>query len=254
MIRALFIALLASIMAAHANPASDGRVREGIGDFTTAYHDWSSDGFTVAAGKFLVATKADPRSARAFYWLGTARFHLMLHLRNQQPPKNNAADNSMDDAITALEGALDLAPDHAECHALLGTLYGMKIQGGLLRAIRYGPGVQNHRKQALRNGADNPRVRYLLGTCLFHTAGDADDYRAALDEFLTAEKLFIAESAREPQPLAPRWGLGTCRTFIGRTLVELGQKERAAEYFRKALAEQPNDHIARAELAKTSSP
>lgn len=254
MIRALFIALIASIMAAHGNPVSDGHIREGIGDFNTAYLDWDAGGFTKAAGKFFTATKADPRSSRAFYWLGTARFHLMLQLRNQQPPKNDAADAAMDEAIGALETALELSPDDAECHALLGTLYGMKIQGGLLRAIRYGPGVQSHRKQALRNGAENPRVRYLLGTCLFHTAGDADGYREALDEFLTAEKLFTAESQREAAPLAPRWGLGTCRTFIGRTLVALGQKDRAADYFRKALAEHPNDHIARAELAKISPP
>jgi tetratricopeptide (TPR) repeat protein len=254
MIRALFIALLASIMAAHGNPVSDGHIREGIGDFNTAYRAWDAGGFTKAEEKFLAATKADPHSSRAFYWLGTARFHLMLQLRNQQPPKTDAADAAMENAIGSLETALELSPDDAECHALLGTLYGMKIQGGLLRAIRYGPGVQSHRKQALQKGVENPRVRYLLGTCLFHTTDDAEGYREALQEFLTAEKLFVAESQREAGPLAPRWGLGTCRTFIGRTLVKLGENNRAADYFRKALAEQPNDHIARAELEKLTHP
>lgn len=254
MIRALVITLLASILTVHANTASDPHLRAGIEDFTTAYRDWNADGFAKAAGNFRKATAADPHSARAFYWLGTARFHLMLHHRNRQPPKNDAADAAMDDAITALEDALDLAPDHAECHALLGTLYGMKIQGSLLRAIRYGPKVQNHQKQALGHGGNNPRVRYLLGTGLFHTAKDADGYREALDALLAAEKLFIAESGQAPEPFAPRWGQSSCRTFIGCALVKLGENGRAAEYFRKALVEHPNDHIARTELAKIPPP
>jgi tetratricopeptide (TPR) repeat protein len=254
MIRALIIALLCPVLKLHANTISDVQVQEGIGVFTTAYRAWDAEGFTRAEEKFLAATKADPHSSRAFYWLGTARFHLMLQLKNQQTPHPEAAQAAMEDAIGSLETALTLAPDDAECHALLGTLYGIKIQGGLLRSIRYGPGVQSHRKQALLNGAENPRVRYLLGTCLFHTAGDENEYREALQEFLTAEKLFVAECQREAEPLAPRWGLGTCRTFIGRTLVKLGEKDRAADYFRKALAELPNDHIARAELAQISSP
>lgn len=254
MIRALVIALLASVLTVHADETADSHVLAGIREFTTAYRAWDDSGFAKAAGNFRMATTADPHSARAFYWLGAARFHRMLHLKNQQPPKTDAADAAMEDAIAALESALTLTPDHAECHALLGTLYGMKIQGGLLRAIRYGPKVQSHQKQALRHGGSNPRVRYLLGTGLFHTAKNADGYREALDALLAAEKLFIAESKQAPEPFAPRWGLSSCRTFIGRALVKLGEKERATEYFRKALAEHPNDHIARAELARITSP
>jgi tetratricopeptide (TPR) repeat protein len=254
MIRALAIALLASILTVHANTASDPLVRAGIEKFTAAYRDWDADGFAKSALDFRKATDADPHSALAFYWLGAARFHRMLHLRNQETPKSDEADEAMQHAIEAFETALTMTPGDAECHALLGTLYGMKIQGGLLRAIRYGPRVQNHQKEALRNGRSNPRVRYLLGTGLFHTAKDEPGYRQALEELIAAEKLFITESEKAPAPFAPRWGLSSCRTFIGRTLVILGEKERAAEYFRKALAEHPNDHIARAELSRISCP
>jgi tetratricopeptide (TPR) repeat protein len=254
MIRALAITLLACIPMVRANQASDQHLRTGIQQFTTAYREWDADGFTKAAAEFRTATAADPQSAPAYYWLGTARFHRMLHLRNQQPPMTGAADDAMQHAIEALETALTLAPDHAESQALLGTLYGMKIQGSLFRAIRYGPRVQDHQKQALCNGGKNPRVRYLLGTGLFHTADDADGLREALDTLLAAEKLFIAESRQAPEPFAPRWGLSSCRTFIGRTLVKLGDKNRAAEYFRKALSDHPNDHVARSELAKITAP
>jgi tetratricopeptide (TPR) repeat protein len=252
MIRAMVIALFASILTVHANETADAHTRAGIEKFNEAYCAWDAAGFVKAAGDFRMATAADPRSIQAFYWLGAARFHLMLQLRNQQPPKSAAADAAMDKAIEALETCLTLAPDHPECHALLGTLYGMKIQGGLLRAIRYGPQVQNHQKQALRCGGNNPRVRYLIGTGLYHTAKDADSYHEALDALLAAEKLFIAEAKRPPDPLAPHWGLSSCHTFIGRSLVKLGKKDRAADYFRKALLQHPNDRIARQELARIS--
>jgi tetratricopeptide (TPR) repeat protein len=254
MIRDLTISLFALILTVHADESADSRILTGIGDFTAAYRAWDNAGFAKAEENFRMATTADRHSPLAFYWLGTARFHRMLHYRNQRPPRTDAADAAMENAIAAFETALTFAPDHAECHALLGTLYGMKIQGGLLRAIRYGPKVQSHQKQALRHGGNNPRVRYLLGTGLFHTAKDANGYREALNTLLTAEKLFIAESKQAPTPLAPRWGISSCRTFIGRTLVALGEKDRAAEYFRKSLAEHPNDHIARTELAKLANP
>ena len=60
------------------------------------------------------------------------------------PQRTNtlAADAAMDAALAALETAVKLDERHAESHALLGTLYGMKINGNLLRAARFGPRVR----------------------------------------------------------------------------------------------------------------
>lgn len=247
-------ALSATLVMAFADESPARPAEAGVARFTAAYQAWDASGFAGAAGCFRAACSENPRSAVNFYWLGTAEFHRMLHCRNRPRPDTEEADAAMDKAIAALETAVTIDPHHAESHALLGTLYGMKIQGSLIRAIRYGPSVQEHRKQALRSGAANPRVRYLSGTGLFHTAKDAGGYREALDELLAAEKRFIAEAGVPPAPLAPRWGFASCRTFIGRTLLKLGDKARAAEYFRKALAQHPNDHIARAELEKLTRP
>jgi tetratricopeptide (TPR) repeat protein len=156
----------------------------------------------------------------------------------------------MDAALRALEVAVGLDERHAESHALLGTLYGMKIDGNLLRAARFGPRVQKHRKQALALGAENPRVRYLLGTCQFHTAKKTAAQREALASFLAAEKLFVAEARRPAGPLEPRWGRSSCLTFIGRTYELLGQRAEAAGYFRQALAEHPADFLAQEGLAR----
>ena len=101
-------------------------------------------------------------------------------------------------------------------------------------------------------GAQNPRVRYLLGTCQFHTAKKPAAQREALATLLSAEKLFAAEAQRAAGPLEPRWGRSSCLTFIGRTYELLGQRAEAADYFRKALAEHPADHVAKEGLARVT--
>jgi tetratricopeptide (TPR) repeat protein len=224
----------------------------GVREFTRACQAWDGAGFLTAARWFEQAVAAAPESATNFYWLGTAHFHRVLHLRHQAAPDADPAelDRAMDAALAALGRAVKLDPCHAESHALLGTLYGMKIDGNLMRALRFGPRVEKHRKAALEHGPDNPRVRYLLGTCQFHTAKKPAAWREALTTLLAAEQLFAAEAQRPATPIEPRWGHASCLTFIGLTYEKLGQGERAAEYFRRALALQPMDHRAQAGLSR----
>jgi len=253
MIRALAIGILATAMVVHADEAADQLTRAGIGEFNAAFQAWDGGRFAKAAHHFKQAAKKNPKSTAAHYWQGTASFHRMLQIQSESKPDVHTAHAAMDEAIHALETAVTLDPHHAESHALLGTLYGMKIQGGIFNAIRFGPRVQNHQKHALQSGGDNPRVRYLLGTGRFHTAKNHAAYREALHTLLAAEKLFIAEAKRPPKPLDPRWGLSSCRTFIGLAYLKLGEQAHAAQYFRKALADHPNDHVAARELAKINS-
>jgi tetratricopeptide (TPR) repeat protein len=226
----------------------------GIREFTTAYQDWDSQRFGAAAGLFRQAATNTPASCTNYYWLGAAEFHRMLQLRSlpAMPTNTLAADAAMDAALAALETAVKLDEHHAESHALLGTLYGMKINGNLLRGARFGPRVARHQKKAMEFGAQNPRVRYLLGTCQFHTATRPSAQREALATLLLAEKLFAAEAKNANGPLDPRWGRSSCLTFIGRTYELLGQRAEAAGYFRKALAEHPADHVAKEGLARTA--
>lgn len=249
MIRILTIAILAVTHATAADPAAERLTRSGVAAFREAYRAWDADGFRKAAGQFGQAAKHDPADPRIHYWRGTAWFHLMLQLRSQQPPREKTAEEAMEEAIKSLEAAVRLDPWDAESHAMLGTLYGMKIHGGMLRAIRYGPRVQEHQKQALAHGARNPRVRYLLGAARFHTAENQADFRQALATLQEAEKFFSAEGATAREnSTAPRWGRSSCLTFIGRSYLRLGDRKNAAAYFRKALAAHPNDHVAKREL------
>jgi tetratricopeptide (TPR) repeat protein len=246
------IGLFLSTCLAWADEKSDFLTKAGIKEFAAAYDKWDAVGFATAAGLFEQACASAPHSCTNYYWLGAAQFHRMLQLRSLPPSRTNtlAAAAAMDAALAAIETAVDLDERHAESHALLGTLYGMKIDGNLLRAARFGPRVQKHRKKAMELGADNPRVRYLLGTCQFHTARKTAALRETLASFLAAEKLFVAEARRPAGPLEPRWGHSSCLTFVGRTYELLGQRAEAAGYFRQALAEHPADFLAKEGLAR----
>ena len=246
--------MVIAALLARADDRADELTAAGIAEFTVAYQVWDGQRFAAAAELFRQATTNAPGSSTNFYWLGAAQFHRMLQLRGLPASSTNtlAATAAMDAALAALSSAVKLDERHAESHAILGTLYGMKIDGNLVRGLRFGPRVQKHRNQAMEFGADNPRVRYLLGTCQFHTAKKPAAQREALVSFRTADKLFAAEAQRASGPLEPRWGRSTCLTFIGRTYELLGQRTEAADYFRKALALHPVDHMAKEGLARVT--
>ncbi len=249
------LAVLFTALSARADAAADELAVAGVVEFTAAYRAWDGARFATAAELFRQASTNAPASATNFYWLGVAQFHRMLQIQHQPAPVTNLADASiaMEAAIAALNRAVKLDPRHAVSHAPLGTIYGMKIDGNLVRAAWYGPRVEKHRKAALEFGAENPRVRYLLGTCQFFTAKKPAAWREALATFLAAEKLFTAEAQRPTAPLEPRWGYTSCLTFIGRTYEQLGQRKEAEDYFRKALARQPSDHLAKKGLARVTA-
>jgi tetratricopeptide (TPR) repeat protein len=255
MIRPVFILVLSAALGAHAESAADKLTAAGIAEFRAAYEAWDGARFTAASETFRRATTNASATVTNFYWLGAAEFHRMLQLQNSPGSATNEAWSvaAREAAVDALKTAVTLDQHHAESQALLGTLYGMKINGNLVRGLRFGPRVQKHQRLALATGADNPRVQYLLGMCQFHTAKDPAAWREALATLLAAEKLFASEAKATTAPLAPRWGHDSCLTFIGRTYELLGQPKEAADYFRRALAIHPQDHLAQAGLKRVGA-
>lgn len=258
MFRPLLISLLATVTFASAAESSASAPAEtpaelandGIAEFNASLKSWDAAGFEKAAELFGKASKIEPSSVTYKYWKGISQFHRMLQIESQPGGKESPhAQSALEAAMEAFDQALELEADHAECHALLATLFGMKIHSNMLNAVRYGPMLQQHQKEAVRLGANNPRVKYLLGVGLLHTAKDNDAKRKALETLLAAEKLFAEEVAQSGSPLSPRWGSVSCRTFIGVAYKMLGRNAEAIDYFNRALAEHPSDHVARQELS-----
>ncbi len=255
MIRFVSILILLAALPARAQSAADEMTVAGIARFAAAYQAWDGAQFAAAAETCRRASANPSATATNFYWLGTVEFHRMLQLQSSRGGETNksASAAALDSAVDALTSALKLNERHAESHALLGTLYGMKIDGSLLRGMRFGPRVQKHQELALTWGADNPRVRYLLGMCQFHIAKKPAAWRETLATLLAADQCFAAEGRTVAAPLEPRWGRDSCLTFIGRTYELLGQRMEAADYFRRALAIHPQDHIAQDGLKRVAA-
>lgn len=249
----ILIGLLASL-SVQASAASNNLSAAGIAEFTAAYQAWDGARFGAATELFQRATTNAPANVTNFYWLGTARFHRMLQLQTAPANRTNeaAAKAALDAAVEALTTAVRLDEGHAGSHALLGTVYGMKINGSLLRGAKFGPRVAKHQELAMKHGASDPRVQYLLGMCQFHTAKKPAAWREALTTLLKAEQLFETEAKTATAPLEPRWGYDSCLTFIGRAYEAVGQNQQAAEYFRKALAIHPQDTLAQAGLKRVA--
>jgi tetratricopeptide (TPR) repeat protein len=255
MFRANFILIgLMATLSVHASAASNDLSAAGVAEFTAAYQAWDGPRFAKAVNLFQRACANDATTATNYYWLGVAEFHRMLHVLGlpASETKKIAAGIALDAAVEALTQAVKLDASHAESHALLGTLYGMKISDNVLSAAWLGPGVQREQKLALVNGAKNPRVQYLMGMAQFHTALRDASRREALATLLAAEKLFETEARTPPGPLEPRWGHDSCLTFIGSSYEKLGQRAEAEAYFRKALAMHPQDGLAQAGLKRVT--
>lgn len=253
-IRTLVAVLLASTAAVRGDAPAAQLLEGGVAKFNAAFQAWDDKGFQTAADDFQRAATRDPRSAAARYWEGVALFHRMLRLRNPPSgkPDETTAATAADGALRAFEAALAIDPAHAESHALAATLYGMKIHGAFFGAVRYGPKVQRHLKQALAHGPENPRVVYLHGVGLLHNASDEASRRAALATLQTAEKHFAREAARPPRPLEPRWGRSSCLTFIGKAHEALGEPHEALASYRRARAMHRADRIAADAVARLS--
>ena len=249
MIRLVVILFLSCATLSRADSVADKLTASGIAEFTAAYQAWDGAGFARAAALFRQAGTNDTAGVTNLYWLGVAEFHRMLQLQTVAA-QEEAIDAARNSAIKTLADAVKMDETLAEGHALLGTLQGMKINGSVLRGLWFGPGVAKHREAAMKWGASNPRVRYLLGMCRLHTAHNQEETREALNILLKAEALFKAESKIPAAALEPRWGYDSCLTFIGRAYEMLGSRAEAADYFRKALEKHPQDQIARVGLRR----
>ncbi len=254
MIRILILLLLLAAPRARADSPADKLTVAGIAEFTNAYRAWDGARFRAADKIFQAACQEPSATATNFYWLGVGEFHQMLQLLGLPASATNqaAAAAALDAAVAALTRAVQLNPDHAESHALLGTLYGIKISRNLLSVVWLGPRVEREQTLALAAGADNPRVQYLLGTSQFYSAMRTASRRKALATLLAAEKLFDAETKMPQKLLEPRWGRDSCLTFIGLCYEKLGQRDEAENYFCKALALHSEDGLAQAGLARVT--
>jgi tetratricopeptide (TPR) repeat protein len=257
-IRSIAIFFVASL-AASAGPVEEdanptNRLEAIVAAFESAQRTWSRDGLLRAQPRLEQACRDLPGSATALAWKAANEFHLVLNYLTA--PVDDASRKQArvfaKQATATLEQALTLRPDAAECHALLATVTGLRIQDSPAASLWLGPKVMRHKKLALQYGSDNPRVQYLVGTSLYYAPALAGGGRdRALEHLLRARALFEQEQKQPQTPLQPVWGYDNCLSFIGRVYQSTGDRRRAADAFAAALQVNPSNGMALAGVAAT---
>lgn len=224
--------------------------REGIQEFEKAIKAWDGPAFERAGATLARAASTDGTAWLPRYWLAVARFHQVLYGEQTSDVTTSAEQKktAREACQAALEDALKIRPEDPELHAMLATLYGMRIATERFGAIRLGPKTVQYRDKALENGGENPRVQYLAGMSYLQGPDILGGASAAVKALSKAAGLFEKEAQSPAQPGEPRWGRVNCLAFLGRAQRKSGDTEGAIRSFRTALALNPADRIAKSEL------
>jgi tetratricopeptide (TPR) repeat protein len=133
-----------------------------------------------------------PQKDAAYFYYALARVDSYRSTAAQLRNDKKAASAALDQAIDEAQQALKLDDHSATAHALLGDLYGQKIElgVGMMLGARFGPKIVAENKRALELEPNNPRVlaslgrQYLLAPKMF--GGDIDK---SIDNFKKSTEL-----------------------------------------------------------------
>jgi tetratricopeptide (TPR) repeat protein len=244
----LLLLLLPGIPARGENGSS--LLKLGIDEFRRGYRTWDLASLIRAASSFQKACDAHSGSPEAYYWLGVARFHILLHRRNdsERALTTSEFEALVKDVQGPLKQALSIDKTNPESHAILGSVIGMEIARHARSRFWGGRALKKHQSLALKYGEDNPRVQYLLGVNTIEASKGLDGVKNGLAILLKAESLYAREKEEDCPPLQPRWGYDHCLVFIGRAYRSLADPGTARQYFEKALKINPSSRLAEREL------
>ena len=219
---------------------------KGIDSFHVAYNNWDENEFEESLLFFKGACRLDSTKGIAEYWSGTAYFFLSLHnlfSPGEKPDRVKGVDNAKK-GIEILTKSIELSPDFSESYAMRGVLRGILIKMKPLSAFTQGPKVGKDRKKALSLDTENPRVHYLTGISFWFAPEILGGSEKAMKHLLKAEKLFKKAQQIKKDKLLPTWGQSTCLAFMGDIYSSKNQKDKAYEYYNKALDVNPDDPLA----------
>lgn len=225
---------------------------KGISSLQKAYNNWDENEFEQSLSIFKEACISDSDEGLAEYWSGTAYFFLSLHnlfSPEEKPDKAKGVKNAKN-GIEILSKSIELSPDFSESYAIRGVLRGILIKMKPFSVFTQGRKVGRDRDKALSLDKDNPRVHYLTGVSFWFAPEILGGPEKAMEHLLKAEKLFEQEKHTKKDMIFPTWGQSTCLAFMGDIYTSQNQKDKAYEYYEKALKANPDDLLALKGLKK----
>lgn len=191
------------------------------------------DDARLAAARALAerAVTIHPEDALLHHYLGFSLYRqaAVMHDDPEQP-------RILDAAQAALERSAAIRP-LPETHALLASVYGLRIGANQALGASLGPRSSGERAIAERLGAENPRVWLLKGIGAFFTPEAFGGGLERAGEYLD-RSLELFEGDQPERPL-PRWGRADAHVWLGRVHEGRGQVDRARTEYEAALALEP---------------
>ena len=224
----------------------------GIASLQKAYNEWDENEFQQSLLIFKEARGSFSNEGLAEYWCGTAYFFLSLHnlfSPGEKPDKTKGVENAKK-GIEILTKSIELMPDFSESYAMRGVLRGILIKMKPFSVFTQGPKVGKDRDKALSLDEDNPRVHYLTGVSFWFAPEILGGPEKAMEHLLRAEILFEKEQQTKKDKILPTWGQSTCLAFMGDIYMSQNQKDKAVNYYKKALNANPEDLLALKGLKK----
>jgi tetratricopeptide (TPR) repeat protein len=145
-------------------------------------------------------------------------------------------------AKSIFERSLRLRP-LAETHILLAAINGQLIARDPSRGMELGMASQTFTGDALRIGSANPRVWLVRGQGAIYTPPEyGGGLRPAEEQLKRAIDLFAKDA---PKPGEPSWGKAEAHVWLGQVYAMAGDKVKAAEQYKAALAIAPDFSFAK---------
>jgi TPR repeat protein len=177
-----------------------------------------------------------PKDEYTLYFLAYADYSLAEITINKDKPK---AEEYLDEGIDYGKKALDVNSKSAETLALLGTIYGMKINLDSKDMMVLGPKSNEVIAEALGLAPDNPRVLLQAGiNKMFTPEAYGGSLTGAVKLFSKAVSIF--DSSDVTDSLKPDWGRLQSLAWLGRGYVAQKNYAKAVDVYKRALAVNPN--------------
>jgi tetratricopeptide (TPR) repeat protein len=189
-----------------------------------------------AQSKIIQLTEAEPSNYLYYYYLGRVQAELVNEYVSCKNEKK--AKEMIDEAIESLKESISLKEDFAESHSYLGFIYGRKIGlGGPMEGILFAPIVTKEHKRAFQLDPDNPVVLVNLGLHYLYTPRQWGGNKKK------SEACF-----KKAKEVASRFA--DSYIWLGVLYDKEGKEKDAIEMYQKALQIDPDNKLARSQLAK----
>jgi len=146
-------------------------------------------------------------------------------------------DEYADDAVDNAKEIIELAPKHAKAHALLSSLYGLKIAYSPMKGMFLGAKSGKLMEKAINLDEAEPVAWFKFGASKFNTPETwGGDKKVVLESFEKAVQLFETK----PNTLKQNFQYLDALAWLGIAYKNAGQTQNAIDTYTKALELEPN--------------